>query len=58
MVPWAHGEWLAHNLPSAEAWLREDEGHLTLLVSVVPQIHEWLLTRFAGRSAPVRGSVA
>lgn len=58
MVPWAHGEWLAHNLPSAEAWLREDESHLTLLVSVVPHIHEWLLARFAGRSAPVRGSAA
>ena len=47
MVPWAHGEWLAHNLPSAEAWLREDEGHLTLFVNVVPQIHEWLLGRLA-----------
>jgi pimeloyl-ACP methyl ester carboxylesterase len=56
MVPWAHGEWLAHNLPSAEAWLREDEGHLTLLVSVVPHIHEWLLARFASPGVPVRGS--
>ena len=46
MVPWAHGEWLAHNLPSAEAWLREEEGHLTLFVNAVPQIHEWLLGRF------------
>lgn len=45
MVPWAHGEWLAGNLPSAEAWLREDQGHLTLFVSVVPHIHEWLLER-------------
>lgn len=48
MVPWAHGEWLARNLPSAEAWLREEEGHLTLFVSVVPHIHEWLLARFRG----------
>jgi len=46
MVPWAHGEWLAQNLPSAEAWLREDEGHLTLFVRVVPSIHEWLLAHF------------
>ena len=45
MVPGAHGEWLARNLPSAEAWLREDEGHLTLFVNVVPHIHEWLLER-------------
>jgi pimeloyl-ACP methyl ester carboxylesterase len=46
MVLWAHGQWLAGNLPSAEAWLREDQGHLTLFVSVVPHIHEWLLERF------------
>ena len=46
MVPWAHGEWLAGNLPSAEAWLREEEGHLTLFVNLVPDIHEWLLARF------------
>ena len=47
MVPWGHGEWLASNLPSAEAWLREEEGHLTLFVNLVPDIHEWLLARFA-----------
>jgi pimeloyl-ACP methyl ester carboxylesterase len=52
MVPWAHGEWLARNLPSAEAWLREEEGHLTLFVNVVPDIHEWLLARFAIADAP------
>jgi pimeloyl-ACP methyl ester carboxylesterase len=46
MVPWAHGEWLARNLPASEAWLREEEGHLTLLVNLVPDIHEWLLARF------------
>lgn len=46
MVPWAHGEWLVRNLPSAEAWLREDEGHLTLFLNVVAELHEWLLTRF------------
>jgi pimeloyl-ACP methyl ester carboxylesterase len=56
MVPWAHGEWLAHNLPSAEAWLREDEGHLTLFVNVVPHIHEWLLAHFVSAGVPVGGS--
>jgi pimeloyl-ACP methyl ester carboxylesterase len=45
MVPWSHGEWLAHNIPSAEAWLREDEGHLTLFSRVAPSIQEWLLDR-------------
>jgi pimeloyl-ACP methyl ester carboxylesterase len=46
MVPWDHGEWLARNIPSAEAWLREDEGHLTLFSRVAPSIHDWLLARF------------
>jgi pimeloyl-ACP methyl ester carboxylesterase len=54
MVPWAHGEWLARNLREAEAWLRE--GHLTLFLNVVPQIHEWLLAHFAVTEAPVRRS--
>lgn len=46
MVPWNHGEWLADNVPGAEAWLREDEGHLTLFVRVAPAINDWLLARF------------
>jgi pimeloyl-ACP methyl ester carboxylesterase len=46
MVPWTHGEWLARHLSSAEAWLREDEGHLTLFVRVVPSIHRWLFAHF------------
>jgi pimeloyl-ACP methyl ester carboxylesterase len=46
MVPWDHGEWLARNVPSAESWLREDEGHITLFVRVAPSIHDWLLARF------------
>jgi len=58
MVPWAHGEWLAHNLPAAEAWLREDEGHLTLFVNVVPHIHEWLLAHFVSAGVPVGGSAS
>ena len=46
MVPWSHGEWLAENVPRAEAWLREDEGHLTLLGRLAPSIYDWLLARF------------
>jgi pimeloyl-ACP methyl ester carboxylesterase len=46
MVPWNHGEWLAQNIASAEAWFREDEGHLTLFVGVAPAINDWLLARF------------
>jgi pimeloyl-ACP methyl ester carboxylesterase len=46
MVPWNHGEWLADNVPGAEAWLREDEGHLTLFVRMAPAINDWLLASF------------
>jgi pimeloyl-ACP methyl ester carboxylesterase len=46
MVPWHHGEWLAETVPSAESWLREDEGHLTLFVRLAPAINDWLLARF------------
>jgi pimeloyl-ACP methyl ester carboxylesterase len=46
MVPWDHGEWLARNIPSAESWLREDEGHLTLFSRLAPSIYDWLLARF------------
>jgi pimeloyl-ACP methyl ester carboxylesterase len=46
MVPWGHGEWLAETIPSAEAWFREDEGHLTLFSRVAPSINDWLLARF------------
>lgn len=42
MVPWAHGEWLARNVPGAEAWLREADGHLTLFVTAAAEIMAWL----------------
>jgi pimeloyl-ACP methyl ester carboxylesterase len=46
MVPYAHGEWLAAEIPGAEAHLFEDEGH----VSLVGRIDEVLadLVRLAG----------
>jgi pimeloyl-ACP methyl ester carboxylesterase len=31
MVPYAHGQWLAANVPGAVAHLFEDAGHITLL---------------------------
>jgi pimeloyl-ACP methyl ester carboxylesterase len=31
MVPSSHGEWLARRCPSAELWLRPDDGHISIL---------------------------
>ena len=42
-VPVEHGRWLASAVPGAEAWISEDEGHLSLLARRVDDVHEWLL---------------
>jgi len=43
-VPVAHGEWLAAHIPGAEAWIDDENGHLTLLQNRVGEVHEWLLS--------------
>ncbi len=47
VVPAAHGEWLAHRVPSAELWLRPDDGHISIL-NHSPAALAWLRER-AGR---------
>ena len=44
MVPRAHGEWLAANVPGAESRIDEAHGHLTLVQHLVPDVHAWLLS--------------
>ncbi|MGH7641282.1 MAG: alpha/beta fold hydrolase [Candidatus Dormibacteria bacterium] len=44
-VPFSHGEWLAAHVPGAEAELSQVDGHLTLLVSKVGGVMDWLLER-------------
>ena len=44
-VPFAHGEWLAGQIPGVQAELTDDDGHLTLLERHFEQIHAWLLER-------------
>jgi pimeloyl-ACP methyl ester carboxylesterase len=44
-VPFQHGQWLAKHVPGVEAWLTEDDGHLTLTENHLEAVHEWLLER-------------
>jgi pimeloyl-ACP methyl ester carboxylesterase len=43
-VPKQHGDWLAANVSGAESRLEPNEGHLTLMETYVPTVHEWLLS--------------
>jgi pimeloyl-ACP methyl ester carboxylesterase len=45
MVPVQHGEWLAANVPGAEADISDRDGHLTM-IGRIGEIHDWLLQYF------------
>ena len=42
VVPSSHGKWLARRCPSAELWLRPDDGHLSILNTGEAALH-WLV---------------
>ena len=50
MVPSAHGEWLAANIPRARARLRPGQGHLSLVTELGPILDD--LLDLAGKSGP------
>ena len=45
-VPLAHGEWLASRIPTCQAHLSPEDGHITLLVRRMGEVHEWLAAAF------------
>jgi pimeloyl-ACP methyl ester carboxylesterase len=44
-VPYAHGEWLAAHIPSAEPRLLDGDGHLSLHANHGDELYNWLLER-------------
>jgi pimeloyl-ACP methyl ester carboxylesterase len=45
-VPMAHGEWLAERIPGVDAHLSEEDGHLTIQLASIGDVHAWLLVHF------------
>ena len=42
MVPPTHGRWLADRIPNVDARISDDDGHLTLITTRIPETHAWL----------------
>jgi pimeloyl-ACP methyl ester carboxylesterase len=45
-VPIAHGRWLAERIPGVDAHLSDEDGHLTIQLGHIGDVHAWLLERF------------
>jgi hypothetical protein len=39
----SHSEWLADHIPNVDTRFLADEGHITLVVRKILEVHAWLL---------------
>jgi pimeloyl-ACP methyl ester carboxylesterase len=46
LVPLSHANWLAAHLPGADIRLEPHEGHISLFANRIPEVQEWLVSRF------------
>lgn len=44
-VPYSHGKWLVSKVPHVDARLSADDGHISLGVRRIPEVHSWLLSK-------------
>ena len=45
-VPISHGEWLAERIPGVDSHLSAEDGHLTIELDRIGEVHDWLLEHF------------
>ncbi len=44
-VPFSHGEWLSNRIPGVDARILPGDGHITLVVSRISEVHTWLMSK-------------
>jgi pimeloyl-ACP methyl ester carboxylesterase len=54
VIPRRHGEWLGRHVPGAELWLREGDGHVSVM-DAIPAAIDRLLGRTGGAIGDTRG---